>query len=363
MVWIEDKFKGRDDFPQKFELKNAYKDGRYRDDTIWQKEFKPNAKEPERSEMVEIANRFVSMAQTQCNEASKMQHFVILAINLTKSAYPYGLYYMTLRPNAFPSMGKGANGELAAHGLGDDEPLSDAHHRDGLMRNSLDFQKESNEHVRFVYDGMLKTQAQVFALQHEMINDLRSHNRALESQKLDWFKAMEESFSKKQEREMAAATHKLKMEAIERGSQFLLQMIPVVAKSLENRKNGAPALAANGMPAQITASAESMAVGQFVSNLNNEQKVALFGGRDELGNRISDGIFTMEQVAIFAQVGDLSAPASALDMLMPGAAHAISYEQVTAAQGVVPAEQFMPLYAILMERKKQQSADAEGPRA
>lgn len=354
MDFIEDKFDGKDAFPRFLELKIALgpNGGAWKDDIVHQREFKPNQKVPERNEMVELSNKFVSIAQNHCNQLQKPQGFVVLAVNHAKSAHPYGVYYMKLRPTVHIPIGTG-NGHGGNGGVqGEDEEETGSQHYDGFMRTGLDHIKENNEHTRYVYDSSQKTTGEIFSLMMELIREQRTANQALESQKLNWYKAMEEAFSTRQDREMAAESHKLKMEMLAHGGKFLMQMVPVVAKSLEARKNGhgarPPAAAAN---APITDSAESIAVKQFVAGLTEEQRIGLFGYFNEQSEHVP-GAFTGQQVRIFAQVAELQMPASALDLLMVGE-HAVTPDQVAKAGTVVPADQFMPLYAIMLERQKQ----------
>lgn len=358
--WVEDKFDGRESMPRYFELRLAFGPGgmNYRPEKIWQKEFKPNMKKPERDEMVELSNKFLSLAQDHCNEVGKPQGFVILAVNHVKDSQPYGMYYMKLRPTQFAPRDDGGPGGSGGGGGfdGSEEGIrSDATHRDALLGHSLEHQKSNDEHVRFMYDGMLKSWAGTFALQQEIVRELRTENQALKGQQLDWYKAMQEAYSTAEDRKMKADQHRVKMELLERGAGMLMQMIPVVAKSLEKKGTPGelpPAAPPGAPPAPIGPSSESIAIHAFNQGLSDEQKVALFGHINEQGQHVP-GALTMQQVQIIAQVGECSAHPSALSLLYPGGAHAISMEQVGKMQEAVPMDQLMPLYAIMMESKRE----------
>jgi len=348
--WVENKFDGSGAFPKYFELKLAFGPGgrEYRPDTIHQKEFRPNIKKPEREEMVETSNQFVSIAQNHCNEIGRPQGYVVLAMNHTKGAHPYGVYYMKLRPTMFaPQETHGGGFGGGGGGGGDDgEITGDVVLRERFLSNSLDHVKANDEHHRFMMDGTLKSWAGVFSLQQEIIRELRAENATLKSQQLEWSKAVQEAHSTVQDREMKAATHKVKMEVIERSADMLMQMIPVVAKSLESRKNGALPSASEA----IGPSPESIAIEQFAKSLSEEQKGALFGFFDDATPpNYTQGLFTQAQVKLFADVGALKLPATTLEALLPGGEHEITGAQIGQAQQIVPMDKLMPLYAMIME--------------
>lgn len=347
--WIEDKFNGREAMPRYFELKVAANQSgtQYRPDTLHQKEFKPNIKKPEREEMVELSNKFVAVAQEHCNEVGRPQGYVVLAINHIKGAHPYGVYFMKLRPTQFQGLS-----HLDTGSGSDEEILSDGMHRDLLLRHSLEHQKANDEHARFMQDGLQRSTASILQLQQEIIRELRLENNALKGQQLDWYKAVQSAHDTTLEREMKAAQNKVKMEIIERGAGLLLQMVPVVAKTLERNKNGG-ALPENG--SLVGPSPESVAIEQFVRTLSEAQKVALFGQFDQVGNHVP-GIFTSEQVRVFADVGELKVPPSLLQALLPGGPCAITAVQIAKAQEHVPMDQLMPLYAMIQEGQAQDQA-------
>lgn len=356
--FIEDKFNGQAAFPKFLSLKlGVGKNGsQWRDETIWEKEFKENIAKPERAEMVTLANRFLALAQDHCNSTGKPQGYVVLAFNHTKSAYAYGIHFMALRVTQVSSQG------LEQHGLqgGDDDLVGDARHRDLLLTDTREYMRENNEHVRFMYDNMLKSTGALFALQQEIIREQRAANHLLESQRAEWWKAVQESLSTQQDREMKAATHKVKVEMLTRGGEFLMQMIPVVAKTLErNKQEGLPANGHGQGP--ITGSVESIAIQQFAKALTEQQRGALLGTFDPQGV-YSRGILTEIQVKILADVSELKMGPEALDLMMPGAEHAVTPEQIAQAQvgeHAIPLDKFMPLYAIILERQRQQMPSAE----
>lgn len=353
MAWIEDKFDGKEG-PRYFYLKLAWGPGlkNYDDATIHEKEFKVN-KKVERTEMVEVANKFVSVAQEHCNQCEKPQGFIILAVNHVKSAAPYGVYVMKLRPNRFvkSEFDGGIGGD-------DDDVLSDRQHRDGLLRNSLDHMKENNEHSRFIHDGMMKGWGGVMGLQQEIIKDLREENRLHRAQMIEYYKATEEALSKKQERDMAAATHEMKMAAINHGVQFLMQMVPVVTKAIEGRKQTAAGLLGAGSDSDgpVTESSESMAVKKFIEALSLEQRVELLGRFDPDKKAFVGGILSEAQVALIGNVIELKLQPSALATLMDGGALEVTSEQISKAQAIIPMDVFMPLYMVLLEQQRQAQA-------
>lgn len=346
--WIEDKFRGKDARPNFFYLRQAFgrSGSQYLPDIIFEKEFKPNQKEPERAEMVAIANKIFAVAQDHCRELGRPALYVVHAISHEKGAAPYGGHLMRLRPiamNGDELLGGGAGGGGAGGDAGDDEVQSDAVNRQRLLDQSLEHQRANDEHARFMQDCFQKSMGSILAIQQEMIREARQENQTLKSQQLDWWKAIQAAEDKSLEREMQRTNNKIKAELLERGAGLVMQMIPVVAKQLDRNKNGG-ALPANG--SAIEESAESISIRQFVAGLSDEQRAAILGTFDEAGT-YTPGLFSAQQVKIFADVAELKQPAEALEALLPNGTFAISMEQITAAQAVVPMEQLMPLYAMI----------------
>lgn len=352
--WMESKFDGSSAFPKYFKLKLAFGTGlhAYRDDTLEEKEFKISMKKPDRPAIVGISNHFLSFAQNHCNECGKPTGFVILAINHEKSADAYGMFSLKLRPTTSRSM-VGGSTDLAQHGIEDDqEVLSDGTHRDRLLRHQLDHVKQSDEHVRWMHDSSAKAIGGVLALQQDMIKDQREHIKFLEGQRLEAFKAIEEAQSKKEEREMARKAHEFKLDMFTHGFNVVKQLVPVMVKTLEGRKNGAPTAALPGAP--ITDSPESIAIKSLVESLSDPQKALLFGHREENGPHIP-GILTVPQTQIIGSVAELVHPPSILDNLMEGP-HAITPDQMSKVREAgIPMEVFMGLYMMLQERQKQKA--------
>ncbi len=358
--WIEDKFRGKDARPNFFYLRQAFgrSGSQYLPDIIYEKEFKPNSKEPERAEMVTIANKIFAVAQDHCRELGRPALYVVHAISHEKGAAPYGGHLMRLRPiamNGDDLLGGGGGGG-AGGDAGDDEVQSDAVNRQRLLDQSLEHQRSNDEHARFMQDGFQKSTSSVIALQQEIIRELRLENQTLKSQQLDWWKAIQAAEDKSLEREMQRTNNKIKAELLERGAGLVMQMIPVVAKSLDRNKNGG-ALPANGHT--IEESAESISIRQFVAGLSEAQRTAVLGSFEEGTNKYIPGLFSAQQVKIFADVAELKLPASALEALLPNGAYAITMEQIAAVQNVVPMEQLMPLYAMISKSAHDKEEDQQ----
>lgn len=353
--WIEDKFRGKDARPNFFYLRQAFGRGgsQYLPDIIYEKEFKPNAKEIERAEMAEIANKIFAVAQDHCRELGRPQLYVVHAISLAKGSAPYGGHLMRLRPLAMSGdelIGGGAGGGDGVGGGGEDDIQSDGVNRQRLLDQSLEHQRSNDEHARFMQDGFQKSTSSVISLQQEIIRELRLELQTLKSQQLDWWKAIQAAEDKTLEREMQRTNNKIKAELLERGAGLVMQMIPVVAKSLDRNKNGGALPASSEQT--IEESAESISIKQFVSMLNEQQRAAILGTFNEAGQH-APGIFSGPQVKVFADVAELKVPPSALEMLLPEGAYAITAEQIALAQGVVPMEQLMPLYSMIIESQRQ----------
>jgi hypothetical protein len=200
-------------------------------------------------------------------------------------------------------------------------------------------------------DGLYKSTSSVIAMLMETNRELRAENASLKALQFEWSRSMSEAADNKLDREMKAAKNKVIMDAIERGAGVLMQMVPVVMKTLESNKNGALPAAAD---APITASPESIAIQQFIANLNEEQKKVVFGHIDAETKEHIPNIFTVAQVQIFDAVASLRAAPSVLSMLLPGGEHGITMEQIAEIQKHVAGEMLLPLYAIIREGQKAQ---------
>ena len=103
-------------------------------------------------------------------------------------------------------------------------------------------------------------------------------------------------------------------------------------------------------------STESIAVAQFLDALTEAESRVLFGELDKDGRLVGNGIFTREQVTIFAGIAQCRLPPDDLDQLLAGP-NAVTEDQVrqVTQQQVVSEKKYMPLVALVMVRKRKQA--------
>lgn len=341
--FIERLFEGNDQKPERIELRQAYGQGaRQYGTTIIHKEFRANAPKPTREQMVTMSNEFLNAAQQNCDALGKKHHYAIVARHFAKSDGYYAAYLVSMVPKQRPG-----DHEAYLNGEEDEGATGDEKRRNALLDYSLAHLKEGNENRRWEQDQFSTAIGNLFERYESIIEKSFARIEHLESRYLDFFKASEEALSKKQERELAAEREKFKMAMMQSGFEFLKQMAPVAVNQLTGKQT---------IPTEKTA--ESIAVHSFLEGLTEQQGVGLFGEiRDGMP---AGGIFTPAQAAIFFAVAACKAPPSELDRLLDGGDHAIESEQLMKAQTVVSAQQFMPLVALVMNRKKRLAEGANG---
>lgn len=206
--------------------------------------------------------------------------------------------------------------------------------------------KQSDENERYRQDqfstatgDILEKYQALLAMTMQQLLEMQREHREL-------YKTADEALSKKSERELAAEMQKFKTGMLRDGFQFLKQMAPVVVQQINGKE-----------PSAGQSSNESIAIQTFLEGLSDQQATALFGSYDAQNRLQGDGVFTPDQARIFAAVAACQAPPSALDNLLDGAC-AVTPDQIAKAQGVVSAQQFMPLVALVLGRRKQMEANA-----
>ena len=332
------------------------------------KEWKPNAPRPTREQIVALSNEFLNAAQLNCNGLGTGQRYAVLVRNFTKSEGYYCVFMLKMKPNlSLPFEGDGSDGGGGGiGGDGDDDGdeegdgLTDGKWKNKFLGFSLAHVKEGNEHRRWEQDHYSQAMGGVFATMERLIERLfEQENKKTEqmntmfSQRLEYFKAMEDALSKRQEREIQLKKEEFKIAIQEKGVQVLMQYLPIVA----NKVSGKQLLPTKHSP-------ESLACQAFIEGLKEEQLTAVFGTRTPDGQLVGDGLFTKEQTTLFFAIAECTAPGDAMDQFMPGGPCELTDEQILKAQTLVGMDQLMPLAALVMERQKakqQQQAQQPNP--
>ncbi len=340
--FLEELFK-QDQIPEQIELRQAAgRGGRNYSENICPAEtFKPNTAKPGREKLVAISNKFLDLAQHDCDELAAQQGYAVLAKHHARGADYYARYYFKLRPK------RAAEGDV----LDEDEENPEQRHRNVMLQFMLDHARQNDENDRLRQDQHSSATGDILAQQRQIIEMLMEDRRQDRQQYMDLQKAhretitlLDESLSRRQERELQAQMQQVKIAAITDGINFVKSLLPVAVARMGK------SLPSSGAGGEISDSPESIAIQQFILGLTDAQSEAVFGKIVE-GENKGGGIFTLAQTAIFIGVARRDQPTAALDALFQGE-HMLSAEQIDKAQKILRPEQFMPLIALMMERNK-----------
>jgi len=336
--FIEELFK-QDQVPEQLELRQAGgRGGRtYAEHVCPAETFKPNAAKPGREKLVALANKFLDLAQHDCDELGTQQGYAVLAKHHARGADYYARFYF----KKFPK--KPAGDEF----IDENEENADQRHRDAMLRFMLDHAKQNDENDRLRQDqhasatgDILAQQRQIIEMLLESLRDTRAAELEAMKERRALFQQLDEALSKKQERELQNQREAFKLGLLQEGFQFLKGIVPVAV----NQISGKSVIPTNE-------SAESIAIKQFMQSLDETQSKALFGEIVDGTINPNGGIFTAKQIEIFVNVANAQVPSSALDALFEGE-HMINADQISQAQKVLRESQFTPLLALFMSRKK-----------
>lgn len=325
-----------DSMPQIIELRQAFGQGgrTYSEAVIWQKEFRQNTV-PSQTEVIELVNKFLDIAQRNCDELGRATGYGFLFKNHLKSDKYYAVWYKKLSPK---SRYVDADGDAG----GEDDIVSDAKRRDTLLAFSLDHMRESDLNERWRQEQFAKSVGDIIGKYQEMLSMSMNHNLHLMQHNRELVKQNDEAQSHKLERELAAKKEEFRMQMLHDGFNFLKGMVPVAVNQITGKQT---------IPTADTT--ESLGIRAFLDSLSKQQAEQLFGELDASGQPDGNGIFTAEQTQIFAGVASNQMPPSMLDQLFDGPL-AIQGEQVVKAQSVVSQQQIMPLMGLIMSMKKKQ---------
>lgn len=336
--FIEELFK-QDQVPEQIELRQAGgRGGRtYAEHVCPAETFKPNAAKPGREKLVSLANKFLDLAQHDCDELGSQQGYAVLAKHHARGADYYARFYF----KKFPKK------PLGDEFIDENEENADQRHRDAMLRFMLDHAKQNDENDRLRQDQHASATGDILAQQRQIIEMLMEDRREDRRTNIEMMKELrqlaaqlDEAQSKKQERELANQREAFKLGLWQEGFQFLKGIIPVAVNQITGKST---------IP--TSESAESIAIKEFMNSLDEAQAKALFGEIVDGTINPNGGIFTAKQIEIFVAVANAQAPSSALDALFAGE-HMVNADQINQAQKVLRESQFTPLIALFMSRKK-----------
>jgi hypothetical protein len=323
--------------PQLIELRQAFGPGgrHYAENAIDSWEFRLNQPVPSHTELIEMTNKILALAQRDCDELGKATGYGILFKNHVKSDKYYGVFYKKLSPKSryIDSESGEADG---------DDVIPDAKRRDSLLAFSLEHMRESDLNERWRSEQFAKSTGGILEHYQQLAAMLMKQNLELMHEHREMVKQTDDALSHKIERELAAKKEEFRMQMLGDGFNFLKGMLPVAVNQITGKQT---------IPTDK--SNESIAVQSFLDGLSKAQAEQLFGHFDEGGGLKGDGIFSSEQTQIFAGVAQCRVPPAALDQLIEGA-HAVTEAQTAQAMTVLSQQQVMPLLALIMSLKKKQ---------
>lgn len=298
-----------DSFPEKIELRATFGRGaRGVSRPIMHKDWKPMyEKQPSREDLVQLANEFYGRAQSDCNGLRHQQGYGLFAYSKLKAGDYYERYLFSMAPTVHEY----ADRELPAS---DDEDS----HRDRLMAESLQHYRWQQEHYTEAVSGILQ-------MQQNIIHEQRTEIQQMYAERREMIIAVEESLSRKQERDERAEMAKLKQQAIAWGMGQVQSLLPAVKIYLSKGKTGVT----DGLK-------------EFFDGLTTEQKTELFGTYDAQGNCTQLGVLAKDQVDLFGAIVDGAAPGERILEFITS----LSNEQMVGAQRVLRPDQIQTLLAM-----------------
>lgn len=334
---IERWFSGDDQRPQKIEVRQAYGPGARKYGTVVDyKEWKENSAKPGREELVGLSNRFLDAAQSNCNALGKSHKYGILAKHHTKQSDYYAAFVVALRPTQDAEYDPN-DPDL----VGDiDDVTPDVKRRDSLLEYSIAHIKAADENERWRQDQHSQSTGDLLSKYSEFLSIMVAQNMELMKEHRELFRTADEALSHKADRDRMLKDQEFKHSMFLEGFNFLKQIAPVALSQIKGKQ------AALGEP-----SPESLGVKTFLEGLSEPQAKALFGTLDENGRLKGDGIFSVEQIELFAGIAEAKIPATEMSRLLEGGNLAINTTQMSAAQAELSPRQIMPLMALIMAKQ------------
>jgi hypothetical protein len=394
-IWIQQLWRD-DESPVKIHVVQLAQRGQAFGSIIDREDF-PSPKLIDADRAAELANRFITSAQSDCDKVvRKAQSYGIIAYDSARASEPYRRYPLYLRPrNAFlmtPQQASGMESE-------DDDEQVDAKSLSLRYTKSLiDASQFDKEHYSKVFGETFLLLREMVREQHSQVSELMSQNMRMFGEVITAIRAREEAMSSAEDRAEQREWRKMKMTLAQDGMRTVRNMLPSLIG--QGRAAPPPAPAASQPQAQLRPqaavasprpqpkmsaapqpqpqpaledgigahedqppemvqpqSAEAICIDNFLNDCEQTGvAVKLFGDwRDSDGKLalVERGIFTEQQFLVFVRVRDGRLPVEALDGLLPdsGSPLAISDEQIMRAMPLLTEGTAMGLMELLNLRK------------
>jgi hypothetical protein len=279
------------------------------------KEWKPMSSPlPTREALVMLANMFYGHAKKDAAALGRHQRYGLFAYSNLKGPEDYERHYFFVDQGA------------KEYGKGEIIPASDDDdtHRDRLLARTLADARWHTETFMEAHGNVLRAVMENNRSLQEQLAHKEMQLMQREVERRQMIVANEEMLSKKQEREIAAESAKMKNTIIQESILAVKSLLPAFQIYLSKGKIGI----VEGLR-------------DFVEGLSADVKESLFGKWSN-GERETAGILDEHQVRGFFSVLDGSTPASAIVGFM----QSLRPEQVGAAQSMLSPAQFQTLLGI-----------------
>lgn len=345
-----------DGAPEKLELRACYGEAGMRIGPVVGSEiaFKPNAEPPHHEELIEMTNRLLKMAQEDCDILDRKTNYAVIAYDMTRSDQPIGRKLFKV----FPS---GTSQELYQMRGGDDS-LEGGEGGAGtkLLMKMLD---DERRHNRWLMETTLGTVSNILERDGKRMQSLETAIDKSFDQRLKYIAATEAALSQVHERKLREEWQQFQKDAIMQGLQMLGGAVPHIAKAIEKHQekkklvNGEqqPAIARGEVDVTPVEPKEAATepppatnnpVRTFIESLDNDQATKAFGKYNDKGEKVSEGVFNVEQIELFSEVAGVDDIDKYEDLVKKLFA-TITPEQKTKAQEIFNFTQLLTLAPLM----------------
>jgi len=353
-LWARNEPPERIEVWQKFSRNKAI-----RGEMIFHEDFKFDSK-LDVEQVNRLANEIMEAAQHDCDSARRGERdYDVVVIDRNRKASPLTRRLGPLIPKRQYALAKAGDVDED-----DDTPL-DAH------TLNLKYVQEGLNQTRWDKQRNDRVLGDVLLLMGNMIQELRTDQRALMSQHMSFFQQLQEAEDRRLDRELLREREKFKLSLYRDGVRTARNLLPGLFG--DGAPQGAPTNGAangtnghtNGTQQSFGASQERTLVDNFLNDCEEaEISVALFGDfavKDGKLSQIKPGIFSLEQFRALIGVRDGKLSPDTLDQLMPMSGHAlaVTQEQIKAASdaGMTEGIGMALLELVGLRRRKKEAID------
>jgi hypothetical protein len=310
--------------------------------------FKPNADRPTQPELVALTNLIMQYAQEDCDVLDKKTRYAILAYDLLRSDRSYARKTVKV----FPSGMSEISDEERIMGDGDDEGGGSL-----STKLVLDLLAESRRHERWMFESTMTTLSGVLERDARTIAMHQKRDTESFERQVKYITATEAALSQVHARKLEEDWQEFKREAALKALSMLGLAVPHVAKAIEQHrasKAQAQVAAPGGDVVDVTPEeqpaeavvVEPNPVRDFLESITPEQGEVAFGKYNEDGTPQAPGVFTLDQVQLFAVIAGADKPDEAT---MKQLFDSITPEQMNKAQEIFELTQLVHLMPLMAQ--------------